>query len=207
MEEGEENVSHEFRHGFKTQAERLSMELRAELHLGVMDRLDPRSLAQHLAIPLADLRDLLANGASAAAVHHFRCVATEVVSAFTLVDGYKRLIVVNDAHAPTRQASDLAHELSHVVLEHEPHCGVFQNGCRLWDDNMEAEANWLGGALLVPRDGALHVARQGVHLDEAATHFGVSEQMMRWRLDHTGAAVQARREGAKMPRRRGPGRG
>ena len=187
----------QFRRGFKTQAERLSMELRAELRLGVMDRLEPRSLAQHLAIPVADLGDLLASGASAAAVYHFRRVATDVVSAFTLVDGYRRLIVVNDAHAPTRQASDLAHELSHVLLEHEAHRGVIQNGCRVWDDTMEAEANWLGGALLVPRDGALRVARQGIAIDDAAMHFGVSEQMMRWRLDHTGAVFQARREHAK----------
>ena len=109
----------QFRRGFKTQAERLSMELRAELRLGAMERLDPRALAQHLAIPVVDLSDLRASGASAAAVYHFQRVATDVVSAFTVVDGFKRLIVINDAHAPTRQASDLAHELSHVVLEHE----------------------------------------------------------------------------------------
>ena len=188
----------QFRRGFKTQAERLSMELRAELRLGAMERLDPRALAQHLAIPVVDPSDLRASGASAAAVYHFQRVATDVVSAFTVVDGFKRLIVINDAHAPTRQASDLAHELSHVVLEHEPHQGVIQNGCRVWDDSMEAEANWLGGALLVPRDAALHVARQGLAINEAAIDFGVSEQMMRWRLDHTGAVFQTRREHAKM---------
>lgn len=188
----------QFRHGFKTQAERLSLELRAELGLTASDPLDPRDLAAHLAIPVRGLGDLESAGASAAAIRHFQNAASEVFSAVTLVQGHRRLIVVNDAHAVVRQSSDLAHELAHVSLEHEPHQSVFQNGCRRWNDQMEAEADWLGGALLVPRDGALEVARGGLSVAAAASHFGVSEKMMKWRLQHTGAEVQARRERARM---------
>jgi Zn-dependent peptidase ImmA (M78 family) len=187
----------EFRHGFKTEAERLSMELRAELGLSATDRLDPRVLADHLAIPVLDLRLLVKAGARVASVRHFQGVGSEVFSAVTVVEGHRRIIVVNDAHAPVRQASNVAHELSHVVLEHEPHRAVSDDGYRLWNPEMEAEANWLGGVLLVPRDGALHAAREGLTIEAVAAHFAVSEQMMRWRLTHSGAQVQVDRERAK----------
>src|SRR4030095_9462634 len=100
------------------------------------------------------------------AIGHFHNSARETFSAVTVVLGSRRLIVVNDSHAATRQASNLAHELGHVVLEHEPHRLVIQNGCRVWNSEMENEATWFGGALLVPREAALLVARGGVPIPE-----------------------------------------
>jgi Zn-dependent peptidase ImmA (M78 family) len=187
----------EFRHGFKAEAERLSIELRAELELVATDRLDPRLLADHLAIPVLDLSLLAKTGARVASIRHFHGVGSEVFSAVTVVDGHCRIIVVNDSHAPVRQASNIAHELSHVILEHEPNRAVGDDGYRMWNPEMEAEANWLGGALLVPRGGALHAARRGLTIKAAAAYFAVSEQMMRWRLMQSGAQVQVDRERAK----------
>lgn len=187
----------QFRRGFKAEAERLSLELRTELGLSPTDRLDPFILAEHLAIPIKGLRTLRTAGVSADAINHFGHRARDVLSAMTLVKGSRRLIVVNDAHAATRQASSLAHELSHVVLEHEPHRLLIQNGCRVWNDEMEKEADWLGGTILVPREAALLMARGGVSITEAAARYGVSEVMMSWRIQHTGAAIQARRGGVR----------
>ncbi len=193
------------RHGFKTLAENIASELRGELRLDVTDRLDPSALADHLAVPILYLGDLARSGARTASIQHFHGVARSSFSAMTVLEGHRRLIVVNDAHASVRQASDVAHELSHLILEHKPHVAVSADGCRLWNDEMEKEADWLAGVLLVPRGAALVAARERWPLDEAASHFGVSEQMMRWRLSHTGAYVQAQRERAKLgraPRRR-----
>lgn len=187
----------QFRRGFKTEAESLSLEIRAELGLGFDDPLDQRVLAEHLAVEVVDLASLVAYGASAASISHFQVGARGEFSGATVFRGAYRTIIVNDAHATVRQASSLAHELSHLLLEHEPHRAVADDGCRLWSQAMEAEADWMAGALLVTRDAALRIARDRVPIAEAAGKFGVSEKMMQWRLANTGAHLQAQRERAR----------
>ena len=68
-----------------------------------------------------------------------------------------------------------------------------ERGCRYWDRDVEDEANWLSGALLVPEEGALMVVRRGWSLAEAAEHYGVTEQMVRFRVNVTGARKRFRR--------------
>ena len=46
------------RRGFKTEAEALAKEVRAELGLAKLDCLDPHQLARHLEIPVVGLSDL-----------------------------------------------------------------------------------------------------------------------------------------------------
>ena len=105
------------RRGFVAEANRWALDLRAELGLSGADPLCPWKLAQHLEVPvikLSDLpqcveRDLLlmkANG------HDF--------SAAVCFEGLAAFIVTNDGNDPKRQASDIAHELAHVLLRHPP---------------------------------------------------------------------------------------
>lgn len=70
-----------YRHGFKAEAERLALEVRAELRVGVHDRLDPRELAKHLAIDILPLAALKEFGASAAAIAHLHGPGREEFSA------------------------------------------------------------------------------------------------------------------------------
>ena len=79
-----------------------------------------------------------------------------------LLASSSRLVVYNDAHDPVRQRSDLAHELSHALLQHPPKPAIDHRGCRDWDPEMEEEANWLAGALLVSEEAALTIARRGM---------------------------------------------
>jgi Zn-dependent peptidase ImmA (M78 family) len=53
-------------------------------------------------------------------LRYFSQIDTDSFSAVTVFRGYRRLIVHNENHHPHRQASNLAHELSHTLLEHEP---------------------------------------------------------------------------------------
>ena len=95
-----------------------------------------------------------------------------------------------------RQASNLAHELSHALLGHVPTPALDARGCRDWDGAVEAEADWLAGALLIPDEAALLIARRGWSLETAAQHYGVSVPMVRYRLNVCGAhkrAVHAQR--------------
>lgn len=180
------------RRGFKTEANALAAEIRQELGLRALDRLDPLVLAEHLAIPVISLSDLLDD---APAVAHLLDVEPRSFSAVTIFDGPRRLIVHNDRHTPGRQNSNIGHELAHGLLLHPPRPAVDHRGCRLWDQEIEEEADWLAGVLLVPEDAALAAARGRTWPTEAeaALHFGVSEQMLTYRVNITGARIRVQR--------------
>lgn len=179
------------RHGFKSQAHQIAREVRVNLGVGVAGPIDVVKLAEFLGIALAPLSGLSALEASA--VRHFTTVETGAFSAVTLFKGRSRLIVYNDRHAPTRQKSDLAHELAHALLQHPPSAALDEIGCRKWPADYEDEANWLAGALLVSEEAALSVVSRGLSSADAAREFGVSEKMMQFRLNVTAAAMRAGR--------------
>jgi hypothetical protein len=177
------------RQGFKAEAERIALELRTELGLGPADRLDPRALADHLGIPVVPLRELCDDGAASQSMA--RLLDPEAgFSALTVCAGSRRLIVYNQRHPPGRRASSLAHELAHVILDHPAGPVLDQARARLWDETLEAEADWQAGALLVPREGAVAWLRRERGPAGGERHFGVSRALFLWRLYQTGAARQ-----------------
>jgi Zn-dependent peptidase ImmA (M78 family) len=58
---------------------------------------------------------------------------------------------------------------------------------------MEDEAQWLAGALLVTEDAALWIARSETPVPAGAAQFGVSESMINYRLNVTGARKRVAR--------------
>jgi len=194
------------RRGFKAEANRLAREIRQDLGLNAVDRLDPRALAQDLAIPLVPLSALKKD--APAVVRHFSQQESGVFSAMTMFYGTRRAILYNDSHSPGRQASDIAHELSHALLQHPPEVAIDHRGRRNWNQNLEDEATWLAGALLISDEAAIQIARNQMSTDVAAVAYGVSEQMILWRLNVTAAVhrVGLRRKGKKR-RNGGTGNG
>jgi Zn-dependent peptidase ImmA (M78 family) len=102
----------------------------------------------------------------------------------------RRIVIYNDANSDPRQNSDISHELAHGLLLHEARVAVV-NGCRDYSKIDEDEAAWLSACLLVPREAALAVAFAGTTMGVAALEFGVSTQMMTYRVNVTGARRQA----------------
>jgi hypothetical protein len=177
------------RRGFKAEAERISLSVRAELGLTVHDRLDCHDLATQMGVPVVSLPELRRYGARPESVAQL--LASDAgFSALTVCAGTRRLIVHNPHHPPGRRANSLAHELSHIILEHPPVPPLGSGGCRRWDAQLEAEADWLAGALLVPRDGALAWLRRGRNIADGARHFGVSRALFQWRVRQTGVERQ-----------------
>jgi len=183
-----------YRRGFKSEAADLATEVRAELGLGSLDRLDPRFLADHLAIPIIDLSDLVDE---APAVSHLLNSEREVFSAATVLAGHRRSVVHNDSHALVRQNSNLAHEISHGLLHHPATPALDDAGCRIWNQDIEDEANWLAGCLLVTEQATFAVARGRWSITEAAQLLTVSEAMVRFRVNATGAVRRTRRAEAR----------
>jgi hypothetical protein len=180
-----------YRRGFKSEANATAREIRAELGLRDLDRLDPWRLAAHLEVPVVPLSDFADDAPFA--TRYFAQVDTGAFSAGTVFAGTRRTIVHNDAHVLGRQASNLAHELGHAVLLHDPTPALDDRGCRLWNQKIEDEAQWLSGALLLTEDAALWIARGGASVAAAAEHFGISEQMVSYRLNVTGARTRVAR--------------
>jgi Zn-dependent peptidase ImmA (M78 family) len=186
-------VADELRRGFNAEAESIAQLVRAELGLGALDALDCFALAEAWGIPVVSVGELREDGAKNRSVR--RLLSEEAgFSATTVVFGTKRLIVYNPRQPPGRSASSLAHELSHLILEHEAAPAIGIGGCRRWNGAQEAEADWLGASMLVPRESALEWMLQNGDLDEGARNFGVSVELFRWRVNHTGVVRQVARE-------------
>lgn len=172
---------------FKTMAEQISEELRAELGLRAIDALDPHTLLRHLELPVLTLTQLAASRVDDAlkgAVAFLR--SDQSLSAMTVFKGTKRMIVHND-HAPAgRQASDLMHEAAHGILLHNPAPGLDELGLRMWNDINETEADYLSGCLLITGKAVRYWAKAGVDMDQLADRFGTSVEMARWRYNICG---------------------
>lgn len=179
-----------YRRGFKTEANDLACEVRAELGLEPFDRLDPWRLAEHLEIPVVGLSDL---ASEAPAIKHLMIVEPDAFSAVTVFCGAARTIVHNDGHAPVRQNSNLAHELAHGLLLHPPTPALDDRGCRNWNQDLEDEAGWLGGILLITEEMTIAIARGQLSAEEAARKLHVSHQMLRFRMNATGAVKRVHR--------------
>lgn len=179
------------RRGFKSEAHGIAREIRAELGLGTADPLDVRALAVWLDIPIFGISHLAF--AAPEAVAHFRSVDIAAFSAVTVFRGARRTIWHNDGHAPGRQSSNIAHEISHGLLLHPPGPALGDDGAREWDGEAEAEASWLGGALLISDEAAFHIAATGMPREQAASQYGVSTRLLDFRLNVTAATLRVAR--------------
>lgn len=174
-----------FRRGFKKEASAYARELRAELGLKPHAPLCPWQLAEHLAIrvvPLSEFQNKIPE-----AVHYFTEKDVKSFSAITVFDGTKRIIVHNDAHSLLRQASNVSHELSHGILQHQPDEVFNECGCRNFNQQYEDEANWLGPALLISEEAALHIVKTRIPIDEAVKYYRASKEVINMRINVTGA--------------------
>jgi Zn-dependent peptidase ImmA (M78 family) len=182
------------RRGFKALAEKNASAARQALGLAATSPLDPWAFAKHLSVEVLDFATL---GLSDNVVRQLTVTDDESWSAMTLRDQGVNVIVVNPAHAPTRQRSDLMHELAHVQLGHMPaRVEVSKLGLMLlsdYSDEQEQEADWHAGALLVPRDMLIQMRAQQRSVAQIAAHCGVSEKLCEWRIRMTGVDVQMRR--------------
>ena len=108
------------------------------------------------------------------------------------------VIVYSPLSLVGRKRSDQAHELAHIILDHDvrtvERIGTMQ--FLTCDVEQEEEANWLGGCLLLPRPLLLKVAKEGLSSSEIAERYEVSEPMARFRLNASGVLVQVGRERA-----------
>ena len=181
------------RRGFKSEAERISRDVRAQLDKNPADPLSPLELAGLLGIEIRSGDELIP-------LERFReleDLQPGAFSACTLTPSADRTVIVhNPLYAESRRNSDLAHELAHTLLRHEL-SRIEKIGDLTFlscDAIQEEEAGWLSGSLLLPRPLLLKEIR-GQDATGIAKKCKVSEEMARYRIRVTGVEKQAWRKG------------
>jgi len=189
-----------FPRGFKSWCETVSVQRRKALELKPVDPLRPDRLAASLGVATHGVEDV--PGLDADSRNVLLGTGADSWSAVTITDGTQSVIVLNSAHSKARSASDLMHELSHLIVGHKPtQVVVSEDGALLlntYDKQQEDEANWLSGCLLLPRPALLWMKKRRMTRDGAASHFGVSLQMLTYRIQVTGIEHQLKRAAAFM---------
>ncbi len=183
------------RRGFKTAAKKLALEVRGELELSAYDVLDPYGLAKLYGIRICPIDALRASGTSAESLKYFMKHRPQVFDAAVVPAGNGCFIIENVVHALTRRRATISHEMAHIVLEHEFTATlVNSDGCRTVKSDIEDEATWLGGELLIPYEAALAAARAGKTDAEVAEEYNVSVRLAAMRMNASGARTVAERE-------------
>ena len=181
--------------GFKTRCEEMSRSLRAELGLDPPAPLPAEQLASYLGVFLWSVEDL---GLAPADVTQLVRSDPDSWSAITVSAADRDAIILNPNHRRGRYSSDVMHELAHLLLGHEPSTMFFAGqenlALRGFNKAAEEEANWLAGALLLPRDALVRLRAQNRPKDVACDEFGVSRQMMDFRMRVTGIERQFSRK-------------
>jgi Zn-dependent peptidase ImmA (M78 family) len=180
------------RRGFKAEAERRALQLREQLGATPIDALDLDLTAAALGVPVRSAADFV----PVEQLEQLRAIQPDAFSAgtFKLADG-GYVVVFNPLHSDARIRSDVAHELAHLLLEHQTRAleRVGDFGFFTCNAEQEEEANWLAACLLLPREAMVAAARRRLSIATIAREYKVSEQMARFRLNASGALVQMRR--------------
>jgi len=188
-----------FTRGFKSWCENVALQQRRELKLNPIDPLAPRVLAQHLGVVVWGAEQV--PGLVPKVLSTLLKVDPDSWSAVTISGGPKRLVILNTAHRGGRPASDLMHELAHLLIGHAPsRVDVSPDGLLLlntFDGQQENEATWLAGTLLLPRPVLMHISKSGMTAVAAMQMYGVSRQMFDYRMRMTGVETQLRRAGVR----------
>jgi Zn-dependent peptidase ImmA (M78 family) len=153
------------------------------------DPIDPVAICAHFEIALIKLSEIDPQSP-------FLCDDNSPFSAVTVPRGITTAIVHNDSHNVYRQRSNICHELAHCFLGHQCTPPLTPDGERARDGGIEAEANFLAGALLMPNEAAIYVARAGL-VAQAQGLYGVSRPMLEYRLRVSGAQRIQERARAK----------
>ena len=187
-------------HGFKAKANRIALGLRLQLGVAETAPIDLGRLADRLGLSVVPIGTFAS--ACPDAVEQLLEKDMGAFSALLLpVGNGRRIILHNDANSPGRSNSDLAHEISHALLAHPPRSLFDGSGCRNFDPDMEAQANCLAGHILIPNEAARQIVYSRRDLNAARASYGVSREMLEFRLNASGARKQHQR----WKRQRGAG--
>lgn len=174
----------------------VACEERESLGLGPRDPFDPYALCEAHGIPVYPITELADWAVDQRVLDYFTADRASAWSAALIPLGAARLIVENDGHLLVRRRSSIAHELGHHLLEHKFEGIVLgEDHRRQFNDQLEKQANFLAGELLVPLAAAERMAFDGWDNNRVAAAYNVSTQFAQMQM--YGQRVRARKAAAK----------
>lgn len=182
--------AHLLKRGFGAKAERIAESCRKEIGLSKFDPLDAFKLASHRQVLVIDV-SALGLPSHTLGYLHGSLLPKKQWDAVTIIgeDGKSR-IIHNDTCPPARQQSNVMHEMAHVILEHQHEGEDYSLGfpVRVYNEVHEAEAEYLGGVLQLPRPALMWRTKQQWPYEQIATTYGASVDMVTYRVRLSGVA-------------------
>jgi Zn-dependent peptidase ImmA (M78 family) len=184
-----------FERGFKSWCENASVEIRKQLGLAQAAPISPLALAEYLGVRILSVDQI--DGLE----QQTRRILLETNnggwSAVTVSSGADDWVIYNPTHSAGRQASDIMHELAHILIGHTPATVVLSPDAilatRSFNRQQEDEASWLAGCLLLPRTALLAIAASKQAPELTCRDFGVTHDLLEYRMNVSGARIQANR--------------
>jgi hypothetical protein len=181
--------------GFKSWAERTSINLRTDLGLRPFEPLPPSQLASYLEVRVCTPLDI--PGIPQSVLDQLLKYDPSGWSGVSIQRFGQALIIYNPKHSSGRQSNDIMHELAHLILDHKPTTVILsQDGSlvmRSFNQQQEEEADWLSGCLLLPRDALVYSVKLGLTVQQIADKYFVSVKLASFRRRITGIDAQMRR--------------
>ena len=181
--------------GFKSWAERTSLAFRKELGVSIEHPLSPEAVAEYLDIEL--WTPLQVPGITQDIINQLLKIDPWGWSAAGVQVNERGIVIYNPRHSRPRQVSDITHELSHFLLDHQPAKIILSAdldglSMRSFNQKQEDEANCVAWTLLLPRDGLLIAKQRRLSIEQIAEQYGVAKSLVTFRLNTTGVEKQLR---------------
>ena len=171
------------------------MEFRKQLGIAPTGALDSRDLAHKLGVTVWSTIDVAGMPTDQLGILNDESDGSW--AALTMRIGPSNLVVYKPVRSAERRNSVIMHELAHVILGHELAEAYMLEGGSLAPGNFrqdqEDEADWLAGALLLPRPALMDIRRRRLTDSVACRKFHVSPEMLNWRMRMTGVDYQLAR--------------
>jgi Zn-dependent peptidase ImmA (M78 family) len=179
-------------YGFKSKAERMALEYRQRLNINAYDPLCAFKLAENLQVPIFRADELVTHTKEIELLKGINGKGCSW-SALTMVTKIgNRIIIHNSFHSPARQQSDIMHELAHIICDHKHNQQDYDFevpfGMLEYNELQEEEAKCLGSILQLPSPCLLWAKNKNLTIEEMATHFNASKEMVNYRMNTSGVA-------------------
>ncbi len=172
---------------FFRRVESRAVEFRRQLSLAPSDRLEPLEVLRTMGIDIYDSAYDIPGLIPEAASHlcepdcGFSGAGAEILG--------RRLVLMNPSHSLARQRVTMMEEAAHFLFGHEPSRISVLGGTlpvREYHKAQEREAYAFAAASLLPSSQVELLVKGMRSLDYTMWHFGVSERLVRYRIQTTG---------------------